>query len=323
MAKAITPEVPVGAKPAVVMHHGLVGYVLEAGHAPEYRLYVLARERLHAGVFLGAHGRPIHKRNGVIRKDELVRRLEDLPNRPLGNRRNIRKVLQCGEGVFWDTEGASLRFPAPDRLARRLGLPCAGHRLTAYPVETFERGIAAFRDVCRDALQPSTPRRLSRAAQAQRLHTSASTQKRREANGKALYHDGTGIPPVGADPQFLDFTTLAPGHVGLQFLAQELVHEGFFARANRTTGQTQLLRQAPKTYQSSAVSKRRKPNSCTGHRPMVRASGGRLVSYNSAGNARLVAQPSDEGGVLELLPRGAGLSLDNYLACRPTNSAFA
>ena len=323
---------------AIVIHHGLARHVLgvagfrtNAGRAVEYRLYVVAHERLFAGALRGIHGRSTHPRNGVVRTDVLVGALAGLPGKPLGDRRNVRATLQAGEGLFWDTAGGNVRFPSPDNLAVRLGLDCAGHRVTAYPVAKLGKGVAAFRDMLRDALMPSAPTRLARATQAARTSTSPSTQQRREAAGKALYSDGNGNAPVSQGRALVDMTLLCPPTFSTGFVASEYRHEGLFAHRN-ADGEARMFRQAPKVFQAGTPSRRRKPRShCSGHRLTGQASGTRFLRYGAtSAKAKVTMVPTTCGAslrtwakpnptserVLVAVPHGPEFSFEDYVLAR-------
>ncbi|MCZ7575745.1 MAG: hypothetical protein M5U18_01225 [Dehalococcoidia bacterium] len=303
---------------AIVIQHDLAWFVLATGQAKNFRLYAVARERLCAGAFLGKHGRSISPRNGVISVDALVRVLAGLPGQPLGDRRNIRSTLQAGEGTWWDTDRGRLRFPSPDRLAMRLGMPCAGHRVTAYPLAKLAKGAAAFRDMLRDALMPSAPVRLARATQAARTNTSPSTQKRRERAGKALYHDGTGNAPVSQSRTAIDMTSLVPPTVSTSYVANEYRHEGLYAHRN-ADGEARLFRQAPKTFQAGGYSRRRRPrNQCGGHRLSRHPSATRLIRYGADSKAMVCVAPISGRGLVAQ-PRDPAFSFENYITARPSS----
>lgn len=303
---------------AIVIQHDLAWFVLATSQAKNFRLYAVARERLCAGAFLGKHGRSISLRNGVISVDALVRVLAGLPGQPLGGRRNVRATLQAGQDVYWDIDGDRIRFPSPDRLALRLGLPCAGHRVTAYPLAKLTKGAAAFRDLLRDALMPAAPKRLARATQAARTSTSPSTQRRREAAGKALYHDGAGKAPVSQSRTAIDMSLLVPPTVSTGFVAAEYQHEGLYAHRN-ADGEAKLFRQAPKTYQAGTPSRRRKPrNRCGGHRLTGHPSITRLLRYGADSKALVSVAPISGRGLVAQ-PRDPAFSFENYVTARASS----
>jgi hypothetical protein len=311
---------------ALVIHRDIAAWALASGDAMPYRLYVVARERLFAGQLHGPPGRPIRPRDGVVSRNDLIGRLATLPGTPLGDRRNVRKVLSEGEGTYWDTLGDTIRFPAPDTLAALLGLPCAGHRVTAYPLAQLPKGAAAFRALLCDSLMPTGPKRLARATVAAMTHTSPSTQKRHEAAGGALYHNGAGLSPIREPRTRIDLTLLAPSDRSAAFVAQEFRHEGVYAN-QKAGGEIRLYRQAPKCYQAGTPSKRRKPRKpCIGHRLTGHPPGTRFLGYGAQSAKVRVAVVPVSKNLLEAVPRSGDVSLGDFFkasrAWRPVQTGL-
>lgn len=296
-------------EPAMIVHHELARRALMFGGVREYRAYVVARERLHAGQLHGRHGRAIHPRNGVVRTDSLIGALASLAGKPLGARRNVHDTIRAGQGLYWDIEGPNLRFPSPDTLAARLGLQHAGTRLTPYPISELRKGTASFADLLQDALTPNQARRLARATVQAMTGRSPSTQKRREAKGQARYTDGEGQAPINRGREVVNFSNLLGRGFSASDVAGQYRGEGLFEhRAN-------ILRQSPKPFQTSTPSRRRTPKKkhIPGHRLNGHASGDRFIHYGDGSTKALVSMVQTSRVFLAAVPRLADFTFEDFL----------